>query len=50
MILTLKQNTPSPDIISEDLQVIFCLLRELNGKDYHLDLLEVIFSKFCLGK
>ena len=48
-ILALKQEIPLA-IVSEDLQVIFRLLRELNGKDHHPNLLEVIFSKFCLGK
>ena len=48
-VLALQKEIPLA-IISEDLQSIFHLLQELNGKDYHPDLLEVIFSKFCLGK
>jgi tRNA modification GTPase len=47
--LALQKEIPL-DIISEDLQLILHLLQELSGKDYHPDLLEIIFSKFCLGK
>ena len=48
-ILELQRKIPL-DIISEDLKFILRLIQELSGKDYHSDLLEIIFSKFCLGK
>lgn len=38
------------DVIAGDLQVAFRLLRELSGNEYDEDLLEMMFSKFCIGK
>ncbi|WNE41456.1 MAG: tRNA modification GTPase MnmE [Mycoplasmataceae bacterium] len=45
----LKKEIPV-DIIAGELQKSFHLLRELSGNDYDEDLLDIIFSKFCLGK
>lgn len=49
LIKALKAQVPL-DIVSSDLQIAFRLLQELNGKNCQQDLLNVLFSKFCLGK
>jgi len=46
---SLKEEIPV-DAVIIDLQEAFHLLRELSGKDYQEDLLDLIFSRFCLGK
>lgn len=38
------------DVISSDLQTALRLFQELSGKECQQDLLELLFSKFCLGK
>ena len=38
------------DAICSDLEAIYKLVRELSGKEYSENLLDIIFSKFCLGK
>jgi tRNA U34 5-carboxymethylaminomethyl modifying GTPase MnmE/TrmE len=38
------------DAICGDLEVSYKLVKELSGKEYNEDLLDIIFSKFCLGK
>ena len=38
------------DAICGDLETSYQLVRELSGKEYDEDLLEIIFQKFCLGK
>ncbi len=47
--LALEKRIPV-DILAGDLQIAFRTMRELSGKDYNENLLETIFSKFCLGK
>jgi tRNA modification GTPase len=49
IIQALKQEIPL-DVVSGDLKIIFHLLKELSGKEYNEELLDVIFSEFCLGK
>jgi tRNA modification GTPase len=49
VIIALEKEIPV-DIIAGDLQNSFHLLRELSGNDYDEDLLDIMFSKFCLGK
>jgi tRNA U34 5-carboxymethylaminomethyl modifying GTPase MnmE/TrmE len=38
------------DAICNDLEVSYKLVKELSGEEYNEDLLDIIFSKFCLGK
>ena len=38
------------DAICGDLKDSYKLVKELSGKDYNEELLDIIFSKFCLGK
>ncbi|CAG8834670.1 29598_t:CDS:2 [Gigaspora margarita] len=38
------------DALCGDLEVSYKLVQELSGKEYNEDLLDIIFSKFCLGK
>lgn len=38
------------DAICGDLENSYKLVKELSGKEYNDDLLDIIFSKFCLGK
>ena len=38
------------DALCSDLEVSYKLVKELSGKEYNEDLLDIIFSKFCLGK
>ncbi|WNE40290.1 MAG: tRNA modification GTPase MnmE [Mycoplasmataceae bacterium] len=38
------------DAICGDLEIAYKLVKELSGKDYNEELLDIIFSKFCLGK
>lgn len=38
------------DAICGDLETVYKLVKELSGKDYNEELLDIIFSKFCLGK
>lgn len=38
------------DALCGDLEVSYKLVKELSGKDYNEELLDIIFSKFCLGK
>jgi tRNA U34 5-carboxymethylaminomethyl modifying GTPase MnmE/TrmE len=38
------------DAICSDLEIVYKLVKELSGKDYSEELLDIIFSKFCLGK
>ncbi|RHZ35703.1 tRNA uridine-5-carboxymethylaminomethyl(34) synthesis GTPase MnmE [endosymbiont GvMRE of Glomus versiforme] len=38
------------DALCGDLEVSYKLVKELSGKEYNEDLLDIIFSKFCLGK
>jgi tRNA U34 5-carboxymethylaminomethyl modifying GTPase MnmE/TrmE len=38
------------DTICSDLESSYKLVKELSGKEYNDDLLDIIFSKFCLGK
>ncbi|KLL02096.1 MAG: tRNA modification GTPase [Mycoplasmataceae bacterium RC_NB112A] len=45
----LKKRVPL-DALGSDLEISYKLLRELSGKEYQEDLLDVVFSKFCLGK
>ncbi|MCE8159181.1 MAG: tRNA uridine-5-carboxymethylaminomethyl(34) synthesis GTPase MnmE [Candidatus Moeniiplasma glomeromycotorum] len=45
----LKKKVPL-DAICSDLEIGYKLFRELSGKEYQEDLLEIVFSRFCLGK
>ncbi|WNE40984.1 MAG: tRNA modification GTPase MnmE [Mycoplasmataceae bacterium] len=38
------------DAICGNLEISYKLVKELGGKDYNEELLDIIFSKFCLGK
>ncbi|CAI2161546.1 13845_t:CDS:2 [Funneliformis geosporum] len=38
------------DALCSDLETSYKLVKELSGKEYNNDLLDIIFSKFCLGK
>jgi len=38
------------DAICSDLELSYKLVKELSGKEYSGELLDIIFSKFCLGK
>jgi tRNA modification GTPase len=38
------------DALCGDLEISYKLVKELSGKDYNEELLDIIFSKFCLGK
>jgi tRNA U34 5-carboxymethylaminomethyl modifying GTPase MnmE/TrmE len=38
------------DAVCGDLEVSYQLIKELSGKEYDGELLDIIFSKFCLGK
>ena len=38
------------DALCGDLEISYKLVKELSGKEHNEDLLDVIFSKFCLGK
>lgn len=38
------------DAICGDLEIAYKLVKELIGKDYNEELLDIIFRKFCLGK
>ena len=38
------------DALCGDLEISYKLIKELSGKDYNEELLDIIFSKFCLGK
>jgi tRNA modification GTPase len=38
------------DAICSDLEIAYKLVKELSGKNYNEELLDIIFSKFCLGK
>lgn len=49
-VLNALENKIPVDIITGDLQTSFRLLREISGNDYNEDLLDIIFSRFCLGK
>ncbi|CAH1756425.1 12384_t:CDS:2 [Entrophospora sp. SA101] len=40
----------SQNALCGDLEVGYKLVKELSGKEYNEDLLDIIFSKFCLGK
>ncbi|MDD2504961.1 MAG: tRNA uridine-5-carboxymethylaminomethyl(34) synthesis GTPase MnmE [Bacilli bacterium] len=44
------QNKISIDLISIDLRLIYEILGEIIGETYKEDLLDELFSKFCLGK
>ena len=45
----IKEDIPT-DIIAIDLKAIWDLLGEITGETYHDELLDELFSKFCLGK
>ena len=49
IIQALQQEIPL-DVVSSDFQTAFYLLKELSGKEYNGELLDIIFSEFCLGK
>lgn len=49
-LITAIDNKIPVDVLAGDLQIAFRLLRELSGNDYDEDLLEMMFSKFCIGK
>jgi len=38
------------DALCGDLEAAYKLVKELSGKEYDGELLDIIFSKFCLGK
>jgi tRNA U34 5-carboxymethylaminomethyl modifying GTPase MnmE/TrmE len=38
------------DAVCGDLEAAYRLIKEISGKEYQDDLLDIIFSKFCLGK
>ena len=38
------------DALCSDLELAYKLIKELSGKEYSGELLDIIFSKFCLGK
>lgn len=38
------------DAVCSDLEISYKLTQELSGKKYNGELLDIIFSKFCLGK
>ncbi|CAH1764477.1 12906_t:CDS:2 [Entrophospora sp. SA101] len=38
------------DAVCSDLELAYKLVKELSGKEYSGELLDIIFSKFCLGK
>ena len=38
------------DALCSDLEKVYKLSKELRGEEYHEELLDIIFSKFCLGK
>jgi tRNA modification GTPase len=38
------------DAICGDLEISYRLIKELNGKENNEEILDIIFSKFCLGK
>jgi len=38
------------DALCSDLEISYKLVKELSGKEYDENLLDIIFSKFCLGK
>jgi tRNA modification GTPase len=49
VIEELKKKVPL-DAVGSDLEISYKLFQELSGKEYKEDLLDIIFSKFCLGK
>ncbi|MCE8162644.1 MAG: tRNA uridine-5-carboxymethylaminomethyl(34) synthesis GTPase MnmE [Candidatus Moeniiplasma glomeromycotorum] len=49
IIEELKKKVPL-DAVGSDLEISYKLFRELSGKEYKEDLLDIVFSKFCLGK
>jgi tRNA modification GTPase len=49
-VLKALENKIPVDILAGELQTSFRLLREISGNDYNEDLLDIIFSRFCLGK
>jgi tRNA modification GTPase len=38
------------DALCSDLEASYKLVKQLSGKEYNEELLDIIFSKFCLGK
>ena len=38
------------DAVCSDLEMSYKLVKELSGKEYNNELLDIIFKKFCLGK
>jgi tRNA modification GTPase len=44
------ENHVSPELIAFDLKAVLRALDEITGKVYTDDLLEVVFSSFCIGK
>ncbi|KLL02394.1 MAG: tRNA modification GTPase TrmE [Mycoplasmataceae bacterium RC_NB112A] len=38
------------DAVCSDLEMSYKLVKELSGKEYNEELLDIIFRKFCLGK
>jgi tRNA U34 5-carboxymethylaminomethyl modifying GTPase MnmE/TrmE len=49
MTEALKKKVPL-DAVCSDLEISYKLFRKLSGKEYQEDLLDIVFSKFCLGK
>lgn len=49
IIQALEEKIPL-DVVSSDLKIVFRLFQELSGKDYQENLLDILFSQFCLGK
>lgn len=45
----LKKKVPL-DAVCSDLEISYKIFQELSGKEYQEDLLDIVFSKFCLGK
>jgi len=49
-IINELENKVYLDAICSDLELSYKLVKELSGKEYNRELLDIIFSKFCLGK
>ena len=50
MVISELEKETYLDAICDDLKNSYKLVKELSGKECNENLLDIIFSKFCLGK